>query len=153
MSGSLRCLGRKADRLLDGTTAGVLGMGALCATVLGTADYTGGFRGFKKESGFDEFERKQYLRKNRRRPIEETIAEVGEGSVIEVGAVLGKGCLIGKVCIHCLERLWPFAWYIYHSHGSTALSPLRRSFHQMHGCPTLQSSLVAANNGSTGRCN
>ncbi len=65
--------------LLDGTTAGVLGMGALCATVLGTADYTGGFRGFKKDHEIDDFERKQYLRKNRRRPIEETIAEVGEG--------------------------------------------------------------------------
>lgn len=27
----------------------------------------------------DEFERKQYLRKNRRRPIDQTISEIGEG--------------------------------------------------------------------------
>lgn len=27
----------------------------------------------------DEYERKEYLRKNRRRPLVETIAEVGEG--------------------------------------------------------------------------
>ena len=29
--------------------------------------------------GMDEYERKEYLRNNRRRPIEETIADVGEG--------------------------------------------------------------------------
>jgi hypothetical protein len=35
--------------------------------------------GYTKDPEQDEFERKEYLRKNRRRPIEETIAEVGEG--------------------------------------------------------------------------
>ncbi len=44
-------------------------------------DYTGGsLRGTRTEvPGMDEYERKEYLRKNRRRPIDETIADVGEG--------------------------------------------------------------------------
>lgn len=35
--------------------------------------------GYQRDPAVDEFDRKEYLRKNRRRPIEETIAEVGEG--------------------------------------------------------------------------
>ncbi|KAJ8132661.1 hypothetical protein O1611_g964 [Lasiodiplodia mahajangana] len=46
---------------------------------------TGGtLRGTRTEvAGMDEYERKEYLRKNRRRPIEETIADIGEGRGIE----------------------------------------------------------------------
>jgi hypothetical protein len=55
-------------------------MGALTAVVLGAYDYTGGaLTGYKKKSEMDEFERKELLRKNRRRPIEQTISELGEG--------------------------------------------------------------------------
>jgi hypothetical protein len=58
----------------------MLGWGALTAVVMATYDYTaGGLKGFKKTNEVDEFERKEILRKNRRRPIEETIADVGEG--------------------------------------------------------------------------
>lgn len=65
---------------LDGTTPAILGYGILTAVVLGAYDYTGGtLRGFKKDKDLDEFERKEALRKNRRRPIEETISELGEG--------------------------------------------------------------------------
>lgn len=43
-------------------------------------DYTGGaLSGYKKDKDVDEFDRKEYLRKNRRRPIEQTISELGEG--------------------------------------------------------------------------
>jgi hypothetical protein len=63
-----------------GSTPAVLGFGALTAVVLGAYDYTGGaLTGYKKDMEMDEFERKEYLRKNRRRPIEETITELGEG--------------------------------------------------------------------------
>ncbi|KAI9743336.1 MAG: hypothetical protein M1818_003182 [Claussenomyces sp. TS43310] len=63
-----------------GTTPAVLGYGALAAVVLGTFDYTGGaLTGYNKDPEQDEFERKQFLRKNRRRPIEETVEELGEG--------------------------------------------------------------------------
>jgi hypothetical protein len=52
----------------------------MAAVLLGAFDYTGGrINGWNRDSEVDEFDRKQYLRKNRRRPIEETIAEVGEG--------------------------------------------------------------------------
>jgi len=58
----------------------VLGYGTLAAVLLGAFDFTGGrLQGWNKNPEEDEFERKQYMRKNRRRPIEETIAEVGEG--------------------------------------------------------------------------
>jgi hypothetical protein len=58
----------------------VLGFGALTAVVMGAYDYTGGrLTGYQRDAKIDEFDRKEYLRKNRRRPIEETIAEVGEG--------------------------------------------------------------------------
>jgi hypothetical protein len=47
---------------------------------MGAYDYTGGtLSGFKKDNEIDDFERKEALRKNRRRPIEETISELGEG--------------------------------------------------------------------------
>lgn len=59
----------------------VLGYGAVTSVLLTAFEYTGGsLRGKMPEiEGMDEFERKEYLRKNRRRPIEETLAEVGEG--------------------------------------------------------------------------
>jgi hypothetical protein len=67
-------------RHIGGTTPAVLGFGALTAVVMGVYDYTGGsLRGFKKDPEVDEFERKETLRKNRRRPIEQTISELGEG--------------------------------------------------------------------------
>lgn len=66
--------------LIAGSTPAVLGWGALTAIVLGAFDYTGGtLTGYKKDPEMDEFERKEYMRKNRRRPIQETIDELGEG--------------------------------------------------------------------------
>jgi len=42
--------------------------------------YTGSsFFGYRKDPTIDEYDRKQGLRHNRRRPIEETIEELGEG--------------------------------------------------------------------------
>jgi hypothetical protein len=65
---------------IGGTTPSVLGFGALTAVVMGAYDYTGGaLSGYKKDKEMDEFERKEYLRKNRRIPIEQTISELGEG--------------------------------------------------------------------------
>lgn len=69
-----------ANRQLGGTTPSVLGFGALTAVVMGTYHYTGAaLTGYKKDKEIDEFERKQFLRKNRRVPIEQTVAELGEG--------------------------------------------------------------------------
>lgn len=63
-----------------GTTPAVLGYSAGAAIIMGVFNFTGGrFTGFEKDPELDEFERKQQMRKNRRRPIEETIAELGEG--------------------------------------------------------------------------
>lgn len=47
---------------------------------MGAYDYGGGaLTGYKKDPEVDEFDRKEFLRKNRRRPLEETISEIGEG--------------------------------------------------------------------------
>lgn len=50
------------------------------AVVIAAFEYTGGkLSGYDRDPEVDEYERKERLRKNRRRPIEETIAELGEG--------------------------------------------------------------------------
>ena len=47
---------------------------------MGGFDYAGGkLTGLKMDPEVDEFERKQRLRTERRRPIQETIDELGEG--------------------------------------------------------------------------
>ena len=56
----------------------VFGYGAALAVLLSAANYTGGLKGDKDREA-DEFSRKEAMRMNRRRPIEETLAEVGEG--------------------------------------------------------------------------
>lgn len=62
------------------TLPAVLGYGAALSVILGVLDYTGGdLRGYNREAGLDEFDRKEELRRNKRRPIEETIEQLGEG--------------------------------------------------------------------------
>lgn len=56
----------------------VFGFGAGMAVLLSAANYTGGLKG-NKDKEADEFARKEAMRMNRRRPVEETLAEVGEG--------------------------------------------------------------------------
>ena len=58
----------------------MLGYGAGLAVTMAAYDYTGGLMtGYDKDASVDEYERKQQLRKNRRRPIQETLDELGEG--------------------------------------------------------------------------
>ncbi|KAF2758156.1 hypothetical protein EJ05DRAFT_510980 [Pseudovirgaria hyperparasitica] len=57
-----------------------LGYGSGLAVILAVFDYTGGsLRGWKKDETEDEVSRKEELRKTRRKPIEQTLAELGEG--------------------------------------------------------------------------
>jgi hypothetical protein len=56
------------------------GYGTGLAALLYAFDYTGGgMGGYKRDLDADEVARKEFLRKNRRRPIAETIYELGEG--------------------------------------------------------------------------
>ncbi|EPE26969.1 NADH-ubiquinone oxidoreductase 213 kDa subunit [Glarea lozoyensis ATCC 20868] len=58
----------------------VLGLSVMTSVLMGAFDYTGGaLTGPKKNKERDEFEHKEYLRKNRRIPLDETIAQLGEG--------------------------------------------------------------------------
>jgi hypothetical protein len=59
----------------------ILGIGAAFSIVLTAFEFTGGsLRGGNKGiSDLEEYERKEFMRKNRRRPMSETIAELGEG--------------------------------------------------------------------------
>ncbi|KAI1820094.1 hypothetical protein F4861DRAFT_543268 [Xylaria intraflava] len=65
--------------------APVVGAGAAFSVVMSTFAYTGGsLVGTRTEvDGMDEYERKEYLRKNRRILIWETVADIGEGRGIE----------------------------------------------------------------------
>lgn len=57
-----------------------IGYGAGLAITMSAFSYTGGsFFGYRKDPTIDEYDRKQGLRHNRRRPIDETISELGEG--------------------------------------------------------------------------
>ena len=58
----------------------IIGYGAGLAVVLAAFNYTGGrLQGYSKDPEVDEVGRKEYLRRNRRRPLEDTVAELGEG--------------------------------------------------------------------------
>ncbi|KAI9752432.1 MAG: hypothetical protein M1815_000510 [Lichina confinis] len=59
--------------------APVIGSGTAVAVLLGAYHYTGeSLAGFREDQKEDDFDRKEFLRKNRRRPIDETIDELGE---------------------------------------------------------------------------
>lgn len=50
------------------------------SALLGAFSYTGGsLMGAARDPTVDEVSRKEYLRKNRRRPVEEIVNELGEG--------------------------------------------------------------------------
>lgn len=60
----------------------ILGYGAFASIIITGYEYTGGSLAGKSrwaDNGRDEFESREEARKLRRRPIEQTIAEVGEG--------------------------------------------------------------------------
>ena len=62
------------------TFPAVLGFGAGLAIAQGVFDYTGGkFSGYDKDPHVDEYERKEAMRKIQRRPIQETLDQLGEG--------------------------------------------------------------------------
>lgn len=73
-------LGGSVFGLSSGKMPKIIGMGAVTATVLAVMDYTGGtLRGWGNEKQEDGFAYKEHLRKNRRRPAEETFAQLGDG--------------------------------------------------------------------------
>ena len=69
-----------ANGRADRSFPAVLGFGALLAIVQGAFDFTGGkMTGYARDAEVDEYERTEQLRRNKRRPIEETLHELGEG--------------------------------------------------------------------------
>ncbi|KAF7845905.1 hypothetical protein BT93_L0118 [Corymbia citriodora subsp. variegata] len=62
------------------TAPAVMGYGTALAVIMTAFNYTGGrLVGYSKDPSVDEVARKEYLRKNRRRPLEDTVRELGEG--------------------------------------------------------------------------
>ena len=58
----------------------IVGYGAFTAVVLAAYEFTGGaLKGYFQREDVDGYERKEMLRNRRRIPIEETLAEIGEG--------------------------------------------------------------------------
>ena len=80
-----RVLGHWAKLTYDcPSTAGrmprIIGYGAFASVALAAYEFTGGtLKGYLNRPEVDEYERKEMLRQSRRRPIEETLAEIGEG--------------------------------------------------------------------------
>lgn len=76
-----------------------MGYGAALSVVLAAFTYTGGkLTGYERDPSVDEVSRKEYLRKNRRRPVEQIVNELGEGrGMLEryehASAGLGTGLL------------------------------------------------------------
>lgn len=63
----------------------ILGYGALTSITLSVFELTGNSLVGKRPEieGMDEFDRREHMRKNRRRPIEETLQDIGEGRGIK----------------------------------------------------------------------
>ena len=62
------------------TLPGVIGCGVGFSIIFSAFEYTGGkFTGYDEDPNVDQFDRKMALRANKRRPIQETIDELGEG--------------------------------------------------------------------------
>lgn len=57
----------------------MLGAGVCVSTVMAAYSYSSGLRGYKADIDDDEVEQKEALKKLRRRPLQETIEELGEG--------------------------------------------------------------------------
>lgn len=96
--------GSVAEPHADRSFPAVLGFGALLAIIQGTFDYTGGkMTGFARDAEVDEYERMEQVRRNKRRPIEETLHELGEGrGRSKVGELIN--CLSAKSC----RYIWPW---------------------------------------------
>ncbi|ORY68340.1 uncharacterized protein BCR38DRAFT_130335 [Pseudomassariella vexata] len=70
--------------LRSGRMPQIIGFGAGISAIMTTLDFTGGsLRGPPQDPEIDEYARKEFMRKNRRRPMMETVAELGEGRGIE----------------------------------------------------------------------
>lgn len=64
----------------DRSMPAVLGCGVALATIIGVFEYTGGqLMPTGKDPQVDDFDRKEALKKRYRRPVQETINEIGEG--------------------------------------------------------------------------
>ena len=74
--------------LLAGRLAPVIGYGAFASVLMFTLNVSGGsLQGWMHESDDDVYARKMAARSVRRRPLEETIAEIGEGRGMSALAV------------------------------------------------------------------
>ena len=70
----------KTDMQPDRSAPAVFGYGAALSVVLAAFTFTGGkLTGYERDPSVDEVSRKEYLRKNRRRPVDEIVNELGEG--------------------------------------------------------------------------
>ena len=72
--------GLSTDNLVVRSLPAIVGYGSAVAVILGAFTFTGGrLSGFTQDTEVDEVSRKEFLRKNRRRPVESTVHELGEG--------------------------------------------------------------------------
>jgi hypothetical protein len=118
----------------DRSAPAVLGYGAALSVVLAAFTFTGGkLTGYERDPTVDEVSRKEYLRKNRRRPVDEIVNELGEGRgmnmifrVVARESELGSLTCTQESLLLATRSVGPSA-----SRPTTALtcrSPLRRRY-------------------------
>lgn len=84
----------------------VLGMGAGLALIQGGFSYGGGgLEGYERDPNVDHYERKERLRKERRRPIEETLRELGEGRGMAIFSTASRTSSNKANCRNIRSRL------------------------------------------------
>ena len=73
--------------------------------IQGVFDFTGGsLQGFRRDPNVDEYERKEQLRQQKRRPIWETIEELGEGR----GNGISSFSYVVGISDSVNRHLWPW---------------------------------------------
>ncbi|KAK3115274.1 hypothetical protein LTR53_005545 [Teratosphaeriaceae sp. CCFEE 6253] len=69
----------------------IIGYGTGLAALLFAFSFTGGrLNGYRRDSTVDEVARKEYMRKNRRRPVEQTVNELGEDARVHAPGYLER---------------------------------------------------------------
>jgi hypothetical protein len=84
----------------------VMGYGAALSVVLAAFTYTGGkLTGYERDPTVDEVSRKEFLRKNRRRPVDEIVNELGEGrgTCWTCDAMQSRFAILRHMLIHMQE--------------------------------------------------
>jgi hypothetical protein len=119
------------------TTPAVMGYGSGLAIIMSAFNYTGGkLTGYAIDPTVDEVGRKEYLRKNRRRPFEDTVEDIGEGRGTSCPHPISPDPSLVKLCLlPCPYRYLRSRLRREKGREAQGRLRLRRTSHPRLGCP------------------